>query len=161
MSIEVVRDRLGPAAGSNSRSRELPITRVWWATAVIGFLLTAYHLDYEGALATTVFAGAITTALIFALTFASRRILFSITLVALFILSIVIASEVKQHYIGMVLHAYDIVFYLTSWSTLVYLSVNHLPKLIAIVSMLTVAAVLGRVLGRGGGARGPRRASAV
>ena len=81
---------------------------------------------------TIIFAGSVTAALVFALTFVSRRILFSATLIALLVATIVIASDVKRHYIEMVLHAYDVVFYLTSWSTVVYLWVDHKLMLLAL-----------------------------
>jgi uncharacterized membrane protein (DUF485 family) len=161
MSVDFIPYETAPAAARKSRLPELPITRVWWATAAVALGLLSYHLLYEGAFETTLFATAITAALTFALIFASRRILFSVTLTALFILSIVIASEIKQHYIGMVLHAYDIFFYLTSWSTLVYLSANHLPKLLAIFFMLFTAMVLGGILWRIDSSRIPRRTSAA
>jgi hypothetical protein len=75
--------------------------------------LSYYHYYYEGWRETITYAGAITAALVAAVMFASRRVLFSLAVVACLIAMIVIASDVKRHYVEMVLHAYDVVFYLS------------------------------------------------
>lgn len=59
---------------------------------------------------------------------------------------IVVASDVKRHYIEMVLHAYDVVFYLTSLSTLKYLWVDHRVHLIAIALSFVAIGALGYYL---------------
>jgi phosphoglycerol transferase MdoB-like AlkP superfamily enzyme len=138
---------------------KLATSIVWTATAAIAAGLAYYHWFYEGWRETILFAGSVTTALIFALTFLSRRILFSITLIALLVATIVIASDIKRQYIEMVLHAYDIVFYLTSWSTLVYLWVDHKPMLLALIGMFGLATGLGLLLWQFDCTRIPRRVS--
>ena len=132
--------------GARPSKGALANSTVWYATAAIALGLAYYHWQYEGWRETIIFAGSITAALVFALTFLSRRILFSITLIALLIATIVIASGIKHHYIEMVLHAYDVVFYLTSWSTLVYLWVEHKSMLLAIIGMMMIAAASGLLL---------------
>jgi hypothetical protein len=137
----------------------LPSTVVWSATAAIALGLAYYHWRYEGWRETILFAGSVTAALIFALTFFSRRILFSITLIALLVATIVIASGIKRHYIEMVLHAYDVVFYLTSWPTLVYLWADHRPMLLALFGMVAIIVGSGLVLWQFDGTRIPRHVS--
>ncbi len=112
----------------------------WAITTIIVSGIAYYHWRYEGWFETIAFAGSVTAALFFALLFASRRILFSIVLIALLVTTIVIAADVKRHYIEMVLHAYDVVFYLTSWSTLVFLWVDHKLMLLALLGMAALAA---------------------
>jgi phosphoglycerol transferase MdoB-like AlkP superfamily enzyme len=143
-------------AGATAGQGKLSTPIVWAATACIALGLAYYHLRYEGWLETITFAASVTAALIFALIFVSRRVLFSITLIALLVATIVIASDVKRHYIEMVLHAYDVVFYLTSWSTLVYLWVDHKSLLLAIVGMIAVATGCGLLLWQYDGTRIPR-----
>lgn len=160
MSIELIH-----RTGSLSRvddhlfEHQLSASAVWYATSAIAVSLAYYHWRYEGWRETIIFAGAITTALISALTFVSRRILFSITLIALLVATIVIASGIKQHYVEMVLHAYDIVFYLTSWSTIVYLWVDHRSMLLALLAMITIIIISGLLLWHLDSSRIPRRFS--
>lgn len=121
-------------------------TAVAVATTIIAAALAYYHWRYEGWRETIIFAGAITTAVTAALTLISRRILFSISVVAAGVAMIVVASDVKRHYIEMVLHAYDVVFYLTSLSTLKYLWVDHRLHLIAIALSFVAIGALGLYL---------------
>lgn len=160
MSAELVH-RTGPPIliGTHALDRKLSASAVWYATCAIAVGLAYYHWCYEGWRDTIIFAGAITAALIFALTFVSRRILFSITLIALLVATIVIAADVKQHYVEMVLHAYDVVFYLTSWSTIVFLWVDHRSLLLALLAMIVIAIVSGLVLWHFDSSRVPRRFS--
>ncbi|MEQ1652022.1 MAG: sulfatase-like hydrolase/transferase [Hyphomicrobium sp.] len=134
---------------------------VWVATALIAFALAYYHWRYEGWRETIIFASAITTACVAALTLLTRRVLFSIAIVAAIVAMIVVASDVKRHYIEMVLHAYDVVFYLTSLSTLQFLWVDHRVHLIAIGFAFAATAILGYTLYRADSSRVPRTISAV
>ncbi|MBA2125612.1 sulfatase [Hyphomicrobium methylovorum] len=143
------------AAGTLSQAN------IRYATIAIALALAYYHLQYEGALYTLVFASSITTALVLALTFLSRRMLFSITLIGLMVFTIVVAASVKHHYLEMVLHAYDVVFYMTSWSTIVFLWSSQKVMLLALVGMLALSVVAGIVLWRADTSRVPRRISAV
>ena len=71
----------------------------WAITTIIVSGIAYYHWRYEGWFETIAFAGSVTAALFFALLIASRRILFSIVLIALLVTTIVIAADVKRHYI--------------------------------------------------------------
>ena len=131
------------------------------AATIIALGLAYYHWRYEGWRETIIFASAITAALVSALTLVTRRFLFSVTVVAAFIAMIVIASDIKRRYVEMVLHAYDIVFYLTSFSTIRFLWVDHSTYLIAILAAFAGTAALGRYLYRTDCTRVPRPISAA
>ena len=133
---------------------------VWASTALIAAALAYYHWRWEGWRETIIFASAITTALVATLALLTRRILFSIAVVAAIVTMIVVASDVKRHYIEMVLHAYDVVFYLTSLSTLKFLWVDHRVHLIAIGLSFFATGVLGYTLFRCDTSRVPRLVSA-
>ncbi|HPG88245.1 MAG TPA: sulfatase-like hydrolase/transferase [Hyphomicrobium sp.] len=162
MTIEPV------AAATSRRSPPLFVARgklslpaVSAATAILAAGLAYYHWHYEGWRETIIFAGSITTGIAAMLTLITRRILFSVAIVAAFIAMIVIASDVKRHYIEMVLHAYDVVFYLTSLSTLKYLWVDHRVHLMAIALSFVAVGLLGYTLYLSDTSRIPRRISAA
>ena len=129
---------------------------VWTATAAIAAGLAYYHWHYEGWRETIIFASAITTGLAAFLTLATRRVLFSIAVVAALVAIIVVASDVKRHYIEMVLHAYDVVFYLTSLTTLQFLWIDHRAHLLALAASFIATGTLGYVLYRVDSSRIPR-----
>ena len=133
----------------------------WTLATVVAAGLAYYHWRYEGWRETILFAGAVTLSLIAALTFLTRRALFSISVVAALLTMIVIAADVKRRYVEMVLHAYDIVFYLTSPATIGFLWVDHKAKLLAIVAGFLATGILGRALWRQDPTRVPRLASAA
>jgi hypothetical protein len=130
-------------------------------TGLIGIGLAYYHYYHEGERETITFAAAITTSLIAVLTFATRRVLFSTAVAAAIVTLIVVAADVKRHYIDMVLHAYDVVFYFTSWSTLSFLWVDHKGELL--LALLAVAAIgaVGSVIYAFDGSAIPRSRSAA
>jgi phosphoglycerol transferase MdoB-like AlkP superfamily enzyme len=134
---------------------------VWTLTAAVAAGLAYYIWHYEGWRETIIFAGAVTTALVAALTLATRRILFAIAVVASVVAMIVVAADVKRHYIEMVLHAYDVVFYLTSPATLQFLWVDHRVQLMSIAVSFVATAILGYTLYRCDSSRVPRLLSAV
>jgi phosphoglycerol transferase MdoB-like AlkP superfamily enzyme len=116
------------------------------ATTTLVVQLLFYHAVHEGWFETVVFATAITATIIAFLTLASRRILFSVAMGAALVGIIVTASNVKRHYIDMVLHAYDVVFYLTSWSTLSFLWVDHKLDLLILFGAFLTTAACGRLV---------------
>lgn len=142
-----------------SRVRRLSHRLVWVSTAIIGAGLAYYHWRYEGWRENMIFAASITTALIAGLTFVSRRVLFSIAIIAALLAMVVIAADVKRRYIAMVLHAYDVVFYLTSLSTLRFLWVDHMSYLLAIIGAFLMTLGLGIYLYKADPSRIPRIAS--
>ena len=158
-----------PISGFRARSRPrlredsgaLSSAAVWSLTTLIAAALAYYHWRYEGWRETIIFASAITATLVAVLTFATRRILFSIALVAAMVAMIVVASDVKRHYVEMVLHAYDVVFYLTSVSTISFLWVDHKGSLLAILAAFAATAFIGTLLYRLDSSRVSRLISAA
>ena len=124
--------------------REQLYSRSSVAIAVsVGLLMTmlAYFVRHEWPWANIAFTFGATAALISILLVLSRRILFSTAVVTAFVVMIIAASEVKRHYIGMGLHAYDIVFYLSSPDTLAFLWTDFRLELSALA--VSAVAVMG------------------
>ena len=129
--------------------------------AVIFAGLAYYHWHYEGWRENMLFASSVTLAFLAGWTFLTRRLLLSIAIVAALIAMVVVASDVKRRYIEMVLHAYDIVFYLTSLSTIRFLWVDHRLYLVAIAASFAMTGLLALWLYRVDGTRIPRTVSAI
>jgi phosphoglycerol transferase MdoB-like AlkP superfamily enzyme len=114
-------------------------SRSFWAY-VLSFALAAvmwvYFVRHEWPLWTITFTLGVTAVLISGFLLASRRIFFSTAVVAGLVLLIVAISEVKRHYLGMTLHAYDVVFYLMSPDTLALLWANFRLELVALAGAI-------------------------
>ena len=98
-----------------------PRSRSAWTAAVVSAALAGYLWLYEGDLANVAFVSGVAFALIAAMSILSRRLMFSILLIAALIATIVWAASVKRQTMNMVVHAYDLFFYLSSWSTFSFL----------------------------------------
>ena len=140
---------------------ELSTVVVWGLAVLVAVPLVYYHYYYEGLWERDFFAIAITTGLIAAVTLISQRILFSTVLIATITCLIVVASEIKRQFIDMILHAYDVVFYLTSWSTLSFLWVDHKKPLLGLVGATLTISGLAYLLYRYDSSRVKRGASAA
>ena len=116
--------------------------------AVISAALAYYHWRYEGWRETIAFAGAVTLTMTAVLTLLTRRLLFALAMVAAVVSMIVVAADVKRRFVDMVLHAYDIVFYLTSTATLKFLWVDQKGYLLAIAGSILATIALGVFLYR-------------
>lgn len=132
-------DRISQSVRAEARRLSPRVSIV--IAALIAAALAYYHGRYEGERETLVFASAITTALVAMLTFATRRLLLSIAVVGAALTLVVAASDVKRHYVDMVLHAYDVVFYLTSPATLKFLWVDHKGPLIGLFACFVLIAL--------------------
>ena len=105
-------------------ARERLSTRSYLAYAVSCGLVAAmlvYFNSHEWPATNIVFTLGVTGVLISIALLASGRVLFSTALVTGVVALIVLVSQVKTHYVGMALHAYDIFFYLFSWDTISFL----------------------------------------
>lgn len=120
----------GLHGSSQSRSipRVLPATsrqlRPATITVIVGLVSTiilAYYCRSEGLPANILFTAGTTALLASLIVVATRRVLFATAMTASFVALVIGIAKAKLETIGMVLHAYDFVFYLTSWSTLSYL----------------------------------------
>ena len=94
-------------------------TVTWSActTAALAVLMLVYFYAYEGQLFNVVFTIGVTGALVSVLAFFTRRLMFSLALVAALDAVVIWASTVKRQTMNMVVHAYDLFVYLSSWST--------------------------------------------
>lgn len=128
------------ATGAISR----PLAYALSALIVAG--LAYYHWRWEGWRENIVFAGSMTLMFLSGWMFLTRRLLLSLSIVAALIAMVVVAADVKRRYIEMVLHAYDIVFYLTSLSTLRFLWVDHRVYLVAIAVSFVATAMMAALL---------------
>lgn len=148
---------VGQPAPSASSSPPIPVARTLapgWGVRPLGsrtaalaalaiILALQWHIMwYEGWWPSILFVNSVTLMLVAALTCATRRLLFSTTVVGALVTVIVLAATAKHRAMEMVLHAYDIFFYLGSWSTVTYLWSDHRAYLIelAVALGLTAAA---------------------
>jgi len=90
----------------------------------------------EGTFPNIIFTAGVTLALIVLLVLLAQRVLFATTVVALLVVLIVAISSVKRAVMNMVMHAYDIIFYLSSWSTISYLWSDQRRYLVALAGAL-------------------------
>jgi hypothetical protein len=141
--------------------RELQPRVAWTAAGLVLVSVADYFWWHEGWWANMLFTLFTTLALVAVLVAVSRRVLFATIAVATLVALIVIASSVKRQLMDMVVHAYDLVFYLASWSTLAYLWSDHRQYVIWIVAGLLVAMAVGWIAFRLDGTRVPRREAAV
>ena len=81
-------------------------------SGVLGILLAVSFWLYEGLFSNALFTAATTLAIAALLALASRRMLFATACVTLLVALITAVSSAKLKMLGMVLHAYDLVFYL-------------------------------------------------
>lgn len=114
----------------------------------------------EGWLVNIVYTWGVSAALIALLLLLTRRPLFSVTCVAAFIVLINGISWAKQQTLGMMLHAYDLFFYVTSWSTVSYLWEGARLYVLAACGALAVFLALGIVTWRAEKPRVRRRHAA-
>jgi hypothetical protein len=95
-----------------------------------------------GELANVVFTVGVTAALIAVATLVSRRLVFSSLLVAMLVGAVVAASSVKQATMNMTVHAYDLFFYLASWSTVSYLLSDQTGYVLGAAGALLAAGIV-------------------
>lgn len=138
-----------PAAASAARWRQALAQReIGWlgvgvltAAVLIGVWL--YFRRYEGAWPNQFFVWSATFLVGATIVLLTRRLLVAALFVGAMITIIVQASAAKHKAMDMVVHAYDIIFYLTSLSTLRFLwSEYRLPLVGLIAALAGVAAVL-------------------
>ncbi len=132
-----------------------------WGAAAIATVLLIYFYQYEGQWANALFTAAVTSALVAALTFVSRRVAFALAVVAASVGVVVWAASMKRHTMNMVVHAYDLFFYLSSWSTISYLWSDHRQIVLALLMAFALSGVVAVAAWRFDTTRMPRRLSAI
>lgn len=131
------------------------------ATAALAVLMLVYFYAYEGQLFNVVFTIGVTGALVSVLAFLTRRLMFSLTLIAALDAVVIWASTVKRQTMNMVVHAYDLFFYLSSWSTFSYLWHEQRHLVIGLGLALTGSLIIGAAAWRFDQTRSPRIWSAM
>ena len=129
----------------------------WRVLAVLALPVAWHFLHREGGTANIVFGIGVTLALAALVTLATRRALFGGVVVTLMVAIVVLASTFKRQVMDMVVHAYDLYFYFTSWSTVSYLWSDHRGYMLALVGVALLAAVLGFLAFKLDGTRIDRR----
>ena len=137
--------------------RELSPTGSWRVLAVLSLPVAWHFLHREGGTANMVFGIGVTLALAALVALATRRALFGGVVVTLMVAIVVLASTFKRQVMDMVVHAYDLYFYFTSWSTVSYLWSDHRGYMLALVGVALLAAVLGFLAFKLDGTRIDRR----
>lgn len=104
--------------------------------------MSGYFWQDEGEPLNVLFTFGVTASLVALATLLSRRLFFSSALAALLVGMIVAASSAKRAAMDMVVHAYDLFFYLGSWSTVSYLWSDHTHYVLGALGMLLAGAIL-------------------
>ena len=140
---------------------ELRPTSAWAVVTVLGGVLARYFWLDEGGAANILFTAAVTGALIGGVVLLSRRVLFASVLVSALIIMVVAVAAVKRSIMNMVVHAYDLVFYLSSWSTISFLWSDHRRYVLAFLAALAAIVGVSWLAYRADPSRVPRRWAAV
>ena len=116
----------------------------WLLVAALSAAMLRHFWQDEGEFGNVLFTAAVTAALVAFLALVSRRALFATVVVACLVAMIVAAASIKRATMHMVVHAYDLFFYLGSWSTVSYLWSDQRRYVVAaLASLLAAAAVCG------------------
>ncbi len=137
-----------PLLNSQRISRLQSIDRSWWIIGALLVVMGVYFARHEGWFANVMFTMAITALLIAIVALMTRRVLFATALITSVVTVVVIAATIKYKYIGMVLHAYDVAFYLMSPDTLWYLWIDFRTELIVLILAICALIVGGFYLYR-------------
>jgi phosphoglycerol transferase MdoB-like AlkP superfamily enzyme len=136
-------------------------TTAWALAAFIAAGLTHHFWTDEGELPNIIFTVGVTMALVAIIALISRRVLFSLVLTAALIATIAMAASVKRATMNMVVHAYDLFFYLSSWSTISYLWSDQRRYVLGLVGALLAIGFAARLAYHADGIRVGRAWSAV
>jgi hypothetical protein len=134
-----------PATGVASRAlatpwllRPLQAATAWTAAGALWTGMALYFWQDEGR-TYFLYTAAVTAALIALATLLSRRVLFATALVTSMVAMTVAAASVKRATMNMVVHAYDLFFYLSSLSTVSYLWSEQRRYLVSAMAAVLVA----------------------
>jgi hypothetical protein len=156
-----------PATAASSRAlatlwlpRQLSEATAWAMAAALWTGIGLYLWQDEGG-AYLLYATAVTAALIAFVTLLSRRVLFATALVTSIVAMTVAAASVKRTTMNMVVHAYDLFFYLGSSSTMSYLWSEQRRYIVGGVATAAMATGAAGLAYRLDGTRVLRRSSAA
>jgi len=143
------------------RPAPLRTTTAWALAAFIAAVLLHHFWNDEGEFPNIVFTAGVTMALVALIALISRRVLFSMLLMAALIGTIAAAASVKRATMNMVVHAYDLFFYLSSWSTISYLWSDHRRYVLGLLGALLATAIVARLAYHADSIRVDRKWSAI
>jgi phosphoglycerol transferase MdoB-like AlkP superfamily enzyme len=144
-------------APDGSPSRTLVI-----GVAALFTLPTAHYFwKYEGGAANLFFVSSITLTLAACLVLAFCRVLVASVLVNAIVGIVATLAWAKHQAMDMALHAYDIVFYLSSWSTIGFLWRDYRAHVVALIAALLATAIAAAVAYRFDTKRVRRRTALV
>ena len=141
----------------------------WQVSDGVALVMSAFVMLYtsihfwrtEGTPINVFFTVTATLLITAVLTLATRRVLFSTALTVAFVLLISATASVKRQIMNMVVHAYDIFFYLSSWSTVSFLWSDHRRLVVGFALGVLALAMLGWLVFRCDGSRISRRHAAA
>lgn len=119
--------------------RQLKPAAACRAAAVIALAVLALRWGTEGGPVTSLFALSTCLTLAALLVALTRRVLFATVLVSGLALSIALGASIKLKKMNMVMHAYDLLFYLGSWSTVTYLWEDYRRYFVTILAAIAAA----------------------
>ncbi len=123
--------------------RTVPLRRPLWILAILAALILTIEVSrYEGGPLDILFTLAAPATFGAALLLLSRRPLFALITTTLCVAIIFVVSIAKQEAMNMVLHAYDIIFYFSSWSTISFLAESYGRPLALFCASLVAAAIV-------------------
>jgi hypothetical protein len=154
-------ERLRPVAAFEPDGRVVPPRTAWLGVGLVSLGMAGSFWQDEGEFSNVAFTLGVTAALIAFLTLLTRRVMFAAVLVASLVLLLVAAAALKLATMNMVIHAYDLFFYLSSWSTLSYLFSDQRRYVLAALAGILMVALAALRAWRLDGTRVPRRWSAL
>lgn len=143
------------------RRGELRPATAWVLVAVLAAGIGRHFWRDEGEFANILFTVAVTVALVAIVMLVSRRALFATVVVASLVAIIIAAATAKRATMNMVVHAYDLFFYLSSWSTISYLWSDQRRYVLASLGACLAMACVGWLAYRLDSTRVARRWSAL
>jgi Sulfatase len=120
-----------------------------------------FYWSSEGEWANILFTVGVTAGMIAVATLASQRAMFSSLLTAALVAVIVAAATIKHATMNMVVHAYDLFFYFSSWSTISFLWDDHRRYLLAMAAVFGAVSVGGWLAFRMDGTRISRPTASI
>jgi Sulfatase len=160
-ALPATRGRLRSVAARALGRRALRPATAWLTATLVAAGMAGYIWQDEGEFANVLFTLGVTGTLVALVLLITRRALFAAVLVASLVALIVAAASAKRAVMNMVVHAYDLFFYLGSWSTVSYLWSDQRRYVLAAVASLLAAALAVRLAYRLDGTRVARRWAAM
>ncbi len=126
------------------------------ASLAAGVGVGTYFYRYEGGAPNLFFVWSATLLIAAAIVAATRRVLVAAVLVPALIAIIDRTATAKHKAMDMVVHAYDIFFYLTSWSTLTFVWSEYRTALVGLVAAIAATVLAAIIAHRVDATRVPR-----